>query len=57
LAKRANPRPAPLPKRNLAAKLSPAQPGAGPMKDKSRKSRQRQRVEDAERLRADLPDE
>jgi hypothetical protein len=42
---------APLKKRNLAAKQAVRQPGAGPMDDKRRKSRQEQRIEDEKRLR------
>jgi hypothetical protein len=38
-------------KRNLAAKLAVPRPGAGPMKDKRKKSRQQQRVEDEKRAR------
>lgn len=38
-------------KRNLAAKLATRQPSAGPMKDKRKKSRQEQRVEDEKRVR------
>jgi hypothetical protein len=38
-------------KRNLAAKFAMRQPSAGPMKDKRKKSRQEQRVEDDKRVR------
>jgi len=38
-------------KRNLTAKLAVRQPGAGPMKDKRKKTRQEQRVEDEKRVR------
>jgi hypothetical protein len=55
VAKRAKKK-APLKKRNLAAKQAVHQPGAGPMEDKRRKSRQEQRVEDERRLRELRPD-
>ncbi|MEZ5366305.1 MAG: hypothetical protein R2748_29205 [Bryobacterales bacterium] len=38
-------------KRNLAAKQAVHQPGAGPMDDKRRKSRQQERIDDQKRLR------
>jgi hypothetical protein len=41
-----------LKKRNLAAKSAQSQPGAGPMKDRRRISRQDQRVEDETARRA-----
>ncbi len=43
-------------KRNLAAKQAVHQPGAGPMEDRRRKTRQEQRIEDERRLRnGDVP--
>ncbi|MCB9383365.1 MAG: hypothetical protein H6509_02025 [Bryobacterales bacterium] len=43
-------------KRNLAAKQAVHQPGAGPMDDKRRKSRQQQRIEDEKRMRDPRPE-
>jgi hypothetical protein len=44
-------KPEPPKKRNLAAKQAVHQPGAGPMEDRRRKSRQQQRIEDEKRVR------